>query len=643
MAKPSTRRPADLIGTDPDDLLAGAIRLGRHLVLTNGRRLPIISGADGEAEGDEGGDDEGGASTERLAEITAALANEDEAPTLEQLQTFEGELVTLFRARQAESTDEALEEARQIADVLRDVRARVGEAEAERERTAEAFAELVAELDLDGEGDGDGENEGDGDEAGEGEGDETTDEAGELVGNVTASGAPAAQQVATAPLPARTAQPAAVRPLQVPRVQVRARVSLLASGASTGRGGTITPGDYWDAAVEANRGLGRVPASAGEVRIPVMRVEYDLPDTVDLRGASADEAGELMDRYLGFEALQAQHAAQQRIAQGDRRAVTAAICAPLDVDFDLPVIGNGARPIRDSLPTFQADRGGVRWVPSPTLADVPADFSGVWTPADDDEDPFVNKVCAVLTCASETSAELEAEYRCLTLKNFMYRYSRTRVDAFTSIIDTAFARWSEERILAKFAAGSTAVTSAVNLGATRDVLNQLDIAVARFRRRHRIPAGVPMDFYYPDWLHTMIRVDIAKALPGGAIESNLLVAEAEIQAFIRSRNVTPIPFLDGENATQRMAEAQTAGALLGLPTTAVMYLFPRGTWVRFDGGTMDLGVTRDSTLNVRNELQMFEEEFGNTVKRGSLQSLRWTATLCPNGAVAGTVAPAACA
>lgn len=53
-----------------------------------------------------------------------------------------------------------------------------------------------------------------------------------------------------------------------------------------------------------------------------------------------------------------------------------------------------------------------------------------------------------------------------------------------------------------------------------------------------------------------------------------------------------------------------------------------------------MGLVRDSTLNATNDAVLFEESFDSAAKVG-VESLAITATVRPDGAVAGTVAPAA--
>ena len=55
-----------------------------------------------------------------------------------------------------------------------------------------------------------------------------------------------------------------------------------------------------------------------------------------------------------------------------------------------------------------------------------------------------------------------------------------------------------------------------------------------------------------------------------------------------------------------------------------------------DGGELNLGMVRDSTLNRTNDFQMFSETFEKAVLRGH-ESVAITMALCPSGATAGTV------
>jgi len=46
------------------------------------------------------------------------------------------------------------------------------------------------------------------------------------------------------------------------------------------------------------------------------------------------------------------------------------LCAPLTAYYPLTVYGDAHRPVRDSLPVFKADRGGIRFMPAPRITDL---------------------------------------------------------------------------------------------------------------------------------------------------------------------------------------------------------------------------------------------------------------------------------
>ena len=51
-----------------------------------------------------------------------------------------------------------------------------------------------------------------------------------------------------------------------------------------------------------------------------------------------------------------------------------------------------------------------------------------------------------------------------------------------------------------------------------------------------------------------------------------------------------------------------------------------------DGGSLELGLVRDSTLNSTNDFQMFGETFENVALLAPAQAARWiSATVCPSG------------
>lgn len=71
-------------------------------------------------------------------------------------------------------------------------------------------------------------------------------------------------------------------------------------------------------------------------------------------------------------------------------------------------------------------------------------------------------------------------------------------------------------------------------------------------------------------------------------------------------------------------------------------LYPEGSWLFLDGGTLDLGFVRDSTLNSTNDYQVFAETF-EAVALVGVESLALTMDLCPSGAGSATASIDPCA
>jgi hypothetical protein len=73
--------------------------------------------------------------------------------------------------------------------------------------------------------------------------------------------------------------------------------------------------------------------------------------------------------------------------------------------------------------------------------------------------------------------------------------------------------------------------------------------------------------------------------------------------------------------------------MLEFPDTFTWYLFAEGTFLFLDGGTLDLGIIRDSTLVGTNDYKMFVETFEGIAKVG-VESLVVTSTISVNGVAA---------
>jgi hypothetical protein len=79
--------------------------------------------------------------------------------------------------------------------------------------------------------------------------------------------------------------------------------------------------------------------------------------------------------------------------------------------------------------------------------------------------------------------------------------------------------------------------------------------------------------------------------------------------------------------------SQSAAALLEWPDSFEWYLFAEGSFLFLDGGTLDLGIIRDSSLVGTNDYKMFVETFENVAFVG-IEALKITSTINVNGVAA---------
>lgn len=310
-----------------------------------------------------------------------------------------------------------------------------------------------------------------------------------------------------------------------------------------------------------------------------------------------------------------------------REALTASggYCAPLEVKYDIFGLGVTSRPVRDSLAGFQASRGGIRYVASPKLGDDAAAV-GLWTAAVDADPDAAVKASLTVACAAEATATADALTLQMQFGNLMSRAYPELVARHNELGLIEHARLAERTLLSKIGTASTAVTSAQVLGTTVDFLNNVGRGAAAYRGRHRMEPTDSLRVIAPSWARDAIREDLARRLPG---DNSLEIADAKIEAFFRDRNVNVTWHLDDTYA------AQGAGAMNEFPATIVWYMFAEGTFLFLDGGTLDLGVVRDSTLVGTNDYKMFVETFEGVAKIG-VEAIKVTTTTKIAGATAAT-------
>jgi hypothetical protein len=334
------------------------------------------------------------------------------------------------------------------------------------------------------------------------------------------------------------------------------------------------------------------------------------------------------DRFLGSDA-EANSAKIVSVVGQEALVASGGHAAPVEVKYDIFGIGSTTvRPVRDSLPKFQADRGGIRFVTPPSFAaGTYADAVGVWTAANDSaETPSPSsKTSLTVTAAGENVAVTDAVTLQLQFGNLMTRAYPELIARHNELALVQHAREAEQYIIGKIDAGSTAVTSGTLIGFGRDFLVTVRKAAVAYRSRHRIAQTTQLKAIIPDWVYDAMAADLAIAMPG---DNTLAVSRSEIEGYLAQLNVSLVASPD-----MTVYGSQGAAALLEFPDTFDWYLFAEGTFLFLDGGTLDLGIIRDSSLVGTNDYKMFVETFEGVAKVG-IESLRIRQTVNVNGVAA---------
>lgn len=357
------------------------------------------------------------------------------------------------------------------------------------------------------------------------------------------------------------------------------------------------------------------PSNQGRQKRVVARADYKhlFPDDrIMTQGMTASALRDLIENVVGPEAL---------LASGG-------LCAPVTPYYNLMTVATAARPVRDSLPSFQAVRGGLQFGAPLHMSDIAAGV-GIKTEAEDAAGgTFAEKDCIFVPCPDFSTVNLNMIYRCLQFGNLNSRAFPEMVNQAIELAMAYHARIAEASLLDYIAANSTHTTQAVQYGATSTLIDALLYAAAGIRSRQRMSIDARFRVLLPAWARELLATDV--------VNSQFMrfdIKPGDVDGLLRSYGVEPTWYLDSATGAGQIFTAQTpAAALQDFPNHLFAYLFPEGSFLFLDGGTLDLGVVRDSTLNSTNDFEVFAETFEAAAYIG-VESLQIDATICPNGAV----------
>jgi hypothetical protein len=172
---------------------------------------------------------------------------------------------------------------------------------------------------------------------------------------------------------------------------------------------------------------------------------------------------------------------------------------------------------------------------------------------------------------------------------------------------------------------------------------------AAHRNFYRLEDNQAYRMVLPRWVLDALRADLllgAGFASGDDAPGMFAAADALITGWFTQRNFNISWHLDGRPATtagagevgmanQFYAAWADNGAVPDFPAQVEALMWVEGEMIHLDGGTLDLGVVRDSTLNQNNRYKQFSETFEGVAHRG-VESIRLVADLQISGMTAGT-------
>ena len=306
------------------------------------------------------------------------------------------------------------------------------------------------------------------------------------------------------------------------------------------------------------------------------------------------------------------------------------LCAPLEPIYTMPNFAVQDRPVRDALPSFQADRGGVNVPDATTIGDITSAITTITEANDTLGGTFATKSCQDMSCPAYTEVAITIISHCREYGNLNAMAWPEKIAHENDLTMAAHARTAEGYLLDRIKALSVNVTNgAETLGALIYLVDAIVKSSFGIRGRLRMAPGTRFRALLPSWVPDMLLLDTVQTIDG-----NRFTSRAELVAYLREVGIEPTFYLDtpSTGTTQLPDASQTAAAIDGLPDNVQWALFPEGAFIHVDSGSLELGLVRDSTLNSTNDFQIFGETFENVARLAPAQACYWvTSDLCAIG------------
>lgn len=251
-------------------------------------------------------------------------------------------------------------------------------------------------------------------------------------------------------------------------------------------------------------------------------------------------SGERADDVIKYAVDQSRLNGQSLIAAGGW-------CAPSERIWDLlPMLADARMGLID-LPEIAVTRGGII-----TMGGL--DFRTVWAGnaglilTEAQAETGAEKVFFRPTCPDESETRLDVIYSGITVGNLQdHAFPETTRQAVEGV-QAVHAHRVNASTIARMVAASTPVdmSTAVGPSATVGVLNALELVTTNLRYGFRAPSAMTMEVVLPDWLHTVVRSDLA--LRATADGNPNQVTDQQIDAYFAARKAKVQWVVDWQDA-----------------------------------------------------------------------------------------------
>ncbi len=300
-------------------------------------------------------------------------------------------------------------------------------------------------------------------------------------------------------------------------------------------------------------------------------------------------------------------------------------CAPIPPSYDFTSCFQTQRPVEAGIPSVGAPRGGIRFLDQQPLNVMAGGVEygdaaqGALLPG---AAGYADKTCVRVPCPTETTVSVGRIHKCVTFDNLNFRVFPEQVRHMLELLDLEFTRRKEVQLLDRLDALSNPVVDinaaqASPMGSIRSLLRDLIVAGHNYRKRNNMNDDAMLDVWLPTAAKQNLIIDAAMDYNNGSIDGLVRGSNAAaLIAQVARLNVMYYYYDATTTGFPASAHNQAGGTWNTLPATFRSYMTAPGSVVRLDGGSLDLGVVRDSTLNAQNDLQLFAEEWFELARPG---------------------------